>query len=120
MQNRNGDKFSRGIFFLELQILLFLCGGSHVEWSFCPNVRFSFARVDMLGLPAWSDDLNVVLFEFLEDDTKPNQPTNQPTQLRVPAPGEERLLEHMHKKQPTVILRRKSEYSEKCSPVNRS
>ena len=24
----------------------------------------------MLGLRAWSDDLNVVLFEFLEDDTK--------------------------------------------------
>ena len=37
---------------------------------FCPNLRFSFARVDMLGLRAWSDDLNVVLFEFLEDDTK--------------------------------------------------
>ena len=24
----------------------------------------------MLGFRAWSDDLNVVLFEFLEDDTK--------------------------------------------------
>ena len=24
----------------------------------------------MLGLREWSDDLNVVLFEFLEDDTK--------------------------------------------------
>ena len=24
----------------------------------------------MLGLPAWGDDLVVVLFEFLEDDTK--------------------------------------------------
>ena len=24
----------------------------------------------MLGLRAWGDDLNVVLFEFLEDDTK--------------------------------------------------
>ena len=31
----------------------------------------------MLGLRAWSDYLNVVLFEFLEDDTKPNQPTNK-------------------------------------------
>ena len=31
---------------------------------------FVFARVDMLGLKAWSDDLVVVLFEFLEDDTK--------------------------------------------------
>ena len=33
----------------------------------------------LLGLQAWHDDLNVVLFKFLEDDTKPNQPTNQPT-----------------------------------------
>ena len=33
----------------------------------------------MLGLRAWSDDLNVVLFEFLEDDTKPNQPTKHNT-----------------------------------------
>ena len=24
----------------------------------------------MLGLRAWSDDLNVILFEFLDDDTK--------------------------------------------------
>ena len=37
---------------------------------FCPNLRFCFACVDMLGLRACSDDLNVVLFEFLEDDTK--------------------------------------------------
>ena len=37
---------------------------------FCPNLRFCFASVDMLGLRAWSDDLNVVLFEFLEGDTK--------------------------------------------------
>ena len=37
---------------------------------FCPDLCFSFARVDMLGLPAWSDDLNVILFEFLDDDTK--------------------------------------------------
>ena len=38
--------------------------------SFFPDLRSCFARVDMLGLWAWSDDLNVVLFEFLEDDTK--------------------------------------------------
>ena len=37
---------------------------------FCPNLRFCFARVDRLRLRAWSDDFNVVLFEFLEDDTK--------------------------------------------------
>ena len=37
---------------------------------FLPNLRFCFARVDTLGLRAWSDDLNVVLFGFLEDDTK--------------------------------------------------
>ena len=36
----------------------------------CPNLRLFVARVDMLGLRAWSDDLVVVLFEFLEDDTK--------------------------------------------------
>ena len=37
---------------------------------FAPNLRFCFARVDMLGLWAWSDDLNVILLEFLDDDTK--------------------------------------------------
>ena len=35
-----------------------------------PTLRFCFGRVDMLGLWARSDDLNVVLFEFLDDDTK--------------------------------------------------
>ena len=30
---------------------------------FCPNLRFCFVRVD-----TWSDDLNVILFEFLDDD----------------------------------------------------
>ena len=40
---------------------------------FCPNVRFCFARVDLLGLRAWSDDLNVILLEFLDDDTKLTQ-----------------------------------------------
>ena len=34
---------------------------------FCPNLRFCFLHVStMLGL----DDLNVVLFEFLDDHTK--------------------------------------------------
>ena len=36
----------------------------------CPNLRFCFTRVHMLGLRVWGDDLNVVLFEFLDDDTK--------------------------------------------------
>ena len=35
---------------------------------------FDFARVDMLGLGAWSDDLVVLLVEFLQDDTKLAQP----------------------------------------------
>ena len=34
-----------------------------------PTLRFCFGRVDTLGLWAWSDDLNVILFEFLDDDT---------------------------------------------------
>ena len=37
---------------------------------FCPKLRFCFARVDKLTLWAWSDDLDVILFEFLDDDTK--------------------------------------------------
>ena len=37
---------------------------------FCPHFLFCFARVDMLGLWAWSDELNVILFEFLVDDSK--------------------------------------------------
>ena len=37
---------------------------------FCPNVRFCCARVDMLGLRAWSNDLNVILIELFDDDTK--------------------------------------------------
>ena len=37
---------------------------------FCPNLRFCVAGVDMLGLWTWSVDLNVILFEFLDDDTK--------------------------------------------------
>ena len=44
--------------------------GAMVQSSFLPNLRFCFARVDMLGLLAWSDDLQVILFEFLDDDTK--------------------------------------------------
>ena len=36
----------------------------------CPNLRFCFARVHVLGPRAWGDDLIVVLFEFLDDDTK--------------------------------------------------
>ena len=35
----------------------------------CQNLPFWFARVDMLGFWAWSDDLQVI-FEFLDDDTK--------------------------------------------------
>ena len=36
---------------------------------FCPNLRFCFARVHNAGIRACADDL-VVLFEFLDDDTK--------------------------------------------------
>ena len=51
-------------------VFLFCVVDRTLSRPFCPNLRFCFARVDMLGLRAWSDDLNVVLFEFLEDDTK--------------------------------------------------
>ena len=38
---------------------------------FCPNLRFFVLLVStMLGLRAWGDDLNVVLFECLDDDTQ--------------------------------------------------
>ena len=53
--------------FLHLQIFGF------VRWFSRPSrptLRFNFGRVDMLGLWAWSDDLNVILFEFLNDEPK--------------------------------------------------
>ena len=57
---------------MNLQISFFLlCGGSHVQSSLLPEFALLFfARVDMLGLRAWGDDLIAVLFEFLDDDTK--------------------------------------------------
>ena len=35
-----------------------------------PKRSILVAHRGMLGLRAWGDDLNVVLFEFLDDDTK--------------------------------------------------
>ena len=61
------EKFSSGTFFWNCRFFLV---DRTLSRPFFPNLRFCFARVDMLGLTAWSDDLNVVLFEFLEDDTK--------------------------------------------------
>ena len=58
------EKFSPGTFFAFTDFWF----GAMVQSSFAPN--FCFGRVDMLGLWAWSDDLNVILFEFLDDDTK--------------------------------------------------
>ena len=69
------EKFSRGTFFLSLQTSFFLlCGGSHVQSSLLPEFALLFLLVStMLGLRAWGDDLVAVLFEFLDDDTKPAQ-----------------------------------------------
>ena len=45
--------------------------GVKVQFFFWPNFfRFGVARIDMLGLWGCSDNLNVILFEFLDDDTK--------------------------------------------------
>ena len=61
-----------GYFFgITVFVFFFLCVVDRtLSRPFCPNLRFCFARVDLVGLRAWSDDLNVVLFDFLEDDTK--------------------------------------------------
>ena len=60
--------------FLQLQIsfwFFFFCAVDRTfSRPFCPNLRFCFARVHMPGLRVWGGDLNVVLFEFLDDDTK--------------------------------------------------
>ena len=50
---------------------LFLKRGTHVQSSLLPEFALLFLHVStMLGLRVWGDDLNVVLFEFVDDDTK--------------------------------------------------
>ena len=49
----------------------FVLGGTHVQSSLLPQFALLFLLVStILGLRVWSDDLNVVQFKFLEDDTK--------------------------------------------------
>ena len=56
--------------FLKLQLFL-QKKGTHVQSSFLPEFALLFLIVStILGLRAWGDDLIVVLFEFLDDDTK--------------------------------------------------
>ena len=40
---------------------------------FCPNLRFCFSSCPHARAPGVGDDLNVILFEFLDDDMKPAQ-----------------------------------------------
>ena len=53
-----------------MSFFFFFKGGSHVQSSLLPICAFVLLVSTMLGLRAWGDDLNVALFEFLEDDTK--------------------------------------------------
>ena len=56
-----------GLFFLKLKTSVFLFTRRHVQSSLLPKFDFFVLLVStMLGLRAWSDDLVVVLFEFLE------------------------------------------------------
>ena len=78
-----------------------------------PTLRFCFGRVDVLGLWAWSDDLNVILLEFLDDDTKLAQSCRDwlcarratDRDLESFSVVRKRVLGHVHVGQPTVILR---------------
>ena len=59
-----------GHFFFEITDVVFsfsLRGGSHVQSSLCPICAFASLVSTCCAL--WGDDLNVILFEFL-DDTK--------------------------------------------------
>ena len=69
--NCNGKNSLAGHFFLKkIQTSFFLQRITHVQSFFLPEFALLFLLVStMLGLRAWSDDLNVVLFEFLDDDT---------------------------------------------------
>ena len=68
------EKYSLASFFFwnyRFHVFYYLCGGSHVEPSLLPKFALLFCTCrHAWTLRAWSDDLNVVLFEFLEDDTK--------------------------------------------------
>ena len=65
------EKFSRGTFFFVITYVVFFLRGTHVQSSLLPEFALLFLLLStMLGLRAWPDDLNVVLFELLEDDTK--------------------------------------------------
>ena len=99
-----------GHFFLHLQIF------GLVRWfsrPLRPTLRFCFGRVDVLGLWAWSDDLNVILLEFLDDDTKLAQSCRDWLCARRATDHDlesfsvvrKRVLGHVHVGQPTVILR---------------
>ena len=64
--NLQWKKSFAGHFFLKFQMSYFLKKEARtVSRPFCPNLRFCFVRVHMLGLRAWGDDLIPVLFEFI-------------------------------------------------------
>ena len=62
------NTYSPRTFFCIYRFLV-CCDVSHVHSSFLPKF-VCIARVDMFGLLAWTDDLNVIFCEFLDDDTK--------------------------------------------------
>ena len=65
------ENYLAGYFPVITSSSFFLCGGSHVQSSLLPKFALLFLLVStMLGIRAWGDDLVVVLFEFLDDDTK--------------------------------------------------
>ena len=70
-QNCNGKNPSRDIS-VKLEMSFFLCGGSHVQSSFLPRFALLFCSCPQcwLRIREWGYDLVVVLFEFLDDDTK--------------------------------------------------
>ena len=78
-----------------------------------PTLHFCFGRVDMLGLWSWRDDLNVILFEFLDDDTKLAQSCRDwlcarrgtDRDLESFSVVRRRMLGYVLVRQPTVVLR---------------
>ena len=59
-----------GIFFGITDYIFFVRRLARSVVPFAQICAFVLLVSTTLGLRAWGDDLNVVLFEFLEDDTK--------------------------------------------------
>ena len=64
------EKILRGTFFCNYRCLFFIRRLARSVVPFAQICAFVLLVYTMLGLRAWGDDLNVVLFEFLEDDKK--------------------------------------------------